>query len=123
VLASCASGVTVAVLVNPSIVEHAKMREVWARAEWCCKTLVFLLGSFVGGDHTYANFSTLNVVLLVVMYFLLMVIRAVMVASLYPALSRLGMGLAPAEAVFVAFVGLRGALGNYLFFQVLFDQR
>lgn len=112
VLACCAAGVTVALLVNPSIIEHEKMHEVWHMAQWTCNTLTYLLGGFIGGQHTYANFSFLNVSLLVVMYFFLVVTRAVMVAVLYPLISNIGMKMTFAEAVFVAFAGLRGALGK-----------
>jgi len=112
VLASCAAGVTVALLVNPSIVEHAQMHEVWSKAEWCCNTLVFLLGGFIGGDHTFDNFTVKNVALLLGMYILLMLARALMVATLYPVLSRVGMKMTVPEASFIVFAGLRGALGK-----------
>ena len=112
VLASCAAGVMMAVLVNPSIMEHPQMHSVWERAEWACNTLVFLLGGFIGGDHTYANFSSKNVALLVVMYVLLMLIRYLMMVTFFPVLSRIGMKMSFAEAKFISFAGLRGALGK-----------
>jgi NhaP-type Na+/H+ or K+/H+ antiporter len=112
VLACCAAGVTVAVLVNPSIVEHERMHEVWHIAEWVCNTLIFLLGGFIGGKHTYANFSALNVLLLVVMYILLTLSRAAMLVLLYPVVSRVGMKMSVPDAVFVTSAGLRGALGK-----------
>lgn len=112
VLASCAAGVTMALLVNPSIMEHPQMHSVWERAEWACNTLVFLLGGFIGGDHTYANFSIENVALLIVMYVLLMIIRTLMMVSFFPVLSRIGMKMTFSEARFISFAGLRGALGE-----------
>lgn len=114
VLACCAAGVTVALLVNPSIVEHEKMRDAWHFAQWTCNTLIYLLGGFIGGQHTYANFSFLNVSLLVVMYFFLVVSRGVMVGVLYPVISNIGMKMTVSEAIFVAFAGLRGALGKQM---------
>ena len=115
VLACCAAGVTVALLVNPSIVEHAKMHEVWEMAEWVCNTLIFLLGGFVGGGHTYRNLSVVNVLLLLVMYVFLTLSRAVMLTVLFPLISRIGMRMTVPDAVFVTAAGLRGALGEHLY--------
>lgn len=111
VLACCAAGVTVALLVNPSIVEHEKMHDVWSIAEWVCNTLIFLLGGFIGGQHTYANFSAVNVTLLVVMYVFLTLTRALMLAVLFPLVSTTGMKMTIPDAIFVTAAGLRGALG------------
>lgn len=112
VLACCTAGVTVALLVNPSIVEHERMHEVWHYAEWVCNTLIFLLGGFIGGQHTYNNISVVNVVLLLVMYVLLTVARALMLVVLFPVVSNIGMKMSIPDAVFVTAAGLRGALGN-----------
>ena len=109
-LACCACGVTVAILVNPSIIEHEKMHETWESMEWVCNTLIFLLGGFIGGGHTYENFSAVNVSLLVVMYVFLMITRGIMVAVLFPLVSRIGMKMTVPDAVFVTSAGLRGAL-------------
>jgi NhaP-type Na+/H+ or K+/H+ antiporter len=112
VLACCAAGVTVALLVNPSIVEHERMHEVWHIAEWVCNTLIFLLGGFIGGQHTYRYISVINVVLIVVMYIFLTLTRAVMLGMLFPVVSRIGMRMSVPDAVFVTSAGLRGALGK-----------
>ena len=112
VLACCAAGVTVALLVNPSIVEHDKMHEVWEAAEWVCNTLIFLLGGFIGGGHTYDNISVVNATLILVMYAFLLVTRGAMVGLMFPVVSKIGMKMTVPDAIFVTSAGLRGALGE-----------
>jgi NhaP-type Na+/H+ or K+/H+ antiporter len=112
VLACCTAGVTVAVLVNPSIIEHHKMHEVWELMEWVCNTLIFLLGGFIGGQHTYKNITIYHSFILVALFLLLIVSRAAMVGLLFPIISKVGMKLSVRDAVFVTAAGLRGALGK-----------
>ena len=110
VLACCAAGVTVSFLVNPAIVEHEKMHEVWSVVEWVCNTLIFLLGGFLGGEHFYRNVNVVNVCLLFVIYLFLIITRSSMMMMLFPAVSRIGMKLTSSESIFVVYAGLRGAL-------------
>ncbi|KAJ1413587.1 Sodium/hydrogen exchanger family-domain-containing protein, partial [Ochromonadaceae sp. CCMP2298] len=97
-------------VVSPQIVQHHKMQEAWELMEWVCNTLIFLLGGFIGAEHTSANCTPANAALLVVMFVFVTLTRALMVAALFPAVSSIGMLLSRQEAAFVVYAGLRGAL-------------
>lgn len=123
VLSCCTAGVTLALFVSPKILLHEKMHEIWSIVEWCCNTLIFLLGGLVGGAHSSGTVTIINICYLVMMYAFLVVTRMVMVWMLYPLLSTWGLKCSWNEAKFVAFSGLRGALAIALALTAASEQK
>jgi NhaP-type Na+/H+ or K+/H+ antiporter len=85
--------------------------------EFLLNTLLFALGGVVWGGLLTGKaadgyFSaTGEWFWLLVMFVLVMVIRFVQVAVVYPVLSRIGLKTNPREAIFLGFAGMRGAVG------------
>ena len=87
--------------------------------EFLLNTLLFALGGVVWGgilvakinDETVTFSATEEWAWLLIMYLLVMAIRCIQVASIYPILRRIGLLSNPPEAVFLSFAGMRGAVG------------
>lgn len=87
--------------------------------EFLLNTLLFALGGVVWGSilvrnmvHDNISFSgTTEWLWLFVLYLLASVIRAIQVAFFYPVFRRIGLRSSCREAVFLAFAGMRGAVG------------
>ena len=87
--------------------------------EFLLNTLLFSLGGVVWGgllvakinDETVTFSATEEWAWLLIMYLLVMAIRCIQVACVYPILKRIGLLSNPPEAVFLSFAGMRGAVG------------
>jgi NhaP-type Na+/H+ or K+/H+ antiporter len=112
---SCASaGLMIAWLGSPKILDDEKMKIVWETLEWFCNTIIFFLAGLIAGSKGIAASSGSfgkDFAMIFVMYFIVNLIRVLMVLSFYPILRNMGFKLSLKEVTFIAFSGLRGALG------------
>lgn len=113
-LATCGAGVAFAWLAPPLILEHESMHHVWGILEWGGNTLLFLLAGVIIGKETLDVISFMDWVYLFVLYLFLLLLRAVIIAMLYPILCNVGLKCDRQDAKFMAWAGLRGALGMAL---------
>lgn len=90
------------------------MHHVWGMLEWTANTLIFLLAGVIIGKETLHKIDASDWFILIGLYIVLSIIRCIVVAILYPALSRTGLKCSAEDAVFVAWAGLRGALAMSL---------
>lgn len=116
VLCSSAAGLMLAWLAPPFILHHHTMHQVWSTLEWICNTLIFFFAGIAAGDRLYNYFTVEDLYIVVSLYFLLFLVRSIVVGLLFPFLARpegTGKGLACSflDAVFMVWGGLRGALG------------
>lgn len=104
--------------------EHA-IHTVWGFAQYSCETLIFLLtGILIGIEMIEKSTITFDDWIKMLIFWVLMIVmRFVMVFTLYPILSRTGYGLELTEAVVLCYGGLRGALGLTLSLMVGVDLR
>ena len=114
VLACCGAGLVLAMLAPPVILNHVTMHSVWSMIEWIGNTLIFLLAGLIIGRRVLQNVTAVDWFYVVLLYVILMLIRALIIVLLYPWLSTTGHKCTVAEAVFMAWAGLRGALGMAL---------
>eukprot|EP01038_Epipyxis_sp_PR26KG_P009148 gene9148-12339_t len=110
VLSCCSAGVTLAFFLTPRLLNHEKMHAVWSNVEWVCNTLIFLLAGLVGGTSAANQIYPVNILFVIVMFFILLITRFVMMGALYPLVSTIGLKCTFNEAIFISFSGLRGAL-------------
>lgn len=114
VLACCGAGAMLAWLAPPIILNHESMHNVWSMIEWSLNTLIFLLAGLIIGNRVLSKVYAMDWLYLLVLYALLMVIRVIVIAMLYPIISTTGHRCTFQEAVFMSWAGLRGALGMAL---------
>jgi hypothetical protein len=79
-------------------------------------TLLFTLGGVIWGAISFESTESYQVtprdwVWLIVLYFFVMLIRVFQIGLFYPILSRIGLKSNKREAAFLAYAGLRGAVG------------
>jgi NhaP-type Na+/H+ or K+/H+ antiporter len=110
VLACCASGVMLAWLAPPIILSRESMHNVWAIVEWMGNTLIFLLAGLIIGHRTLEHVSAIDWLYTFILYIMVMLIRVVTIAILFPWLKFNNHHCTVKEAVFIAWAGLRGAL-------------
>jgi len=114
VLACCGAGGMIAWLGYPLILNHETMHSVWGMTEWTMNTLIFLLAGLLIGHRTLLSVRAVDWLLMLVLYVMLMLVRAVVNLTMYPFISRIGHRCSPNEAVFMTWAGLRGALAMAL---------
>lgn len=85
------------------------VKEFWDLLSYMANTLIFIIVGVI--IALKVHFSWVDVGVLLCVYLGVNVARSVMVALLYPILTRTGYGLSKREAVILSWGGLRGALG------------
>jgi NhaP-type Na+/H+ or K+/H+ antiporter len=111
ILACCAAGLMFAFLGPPLILEHETMHSVWGFIEWTGNTLIFLLaGVIIGSNLGNHEITATDFGYVLALYLILLCVRALVIAVLFPGLSRLGLKASAGEAKFMVWAGLRGAL-------------
>ena len=111
IISCCGAGIVFAWLSPPIILQPETMHSIWNMLEWIANTLLFLLAGFIIGSDIFYNVRWTDYAYVFLFYIALQIIRLVMVFLLYPLLSRLGLKCKISEANFIAWAGLRGALG------------
>ena len=108
VLACCGAGIMLAWLAPPIILSHETMHNVWGMIEWVLNTLIFLLAGLIIGNRVIDKVAAVDWMYVVVLYILLMVVRAFTIALLFPWISTIGHKCTRNEAIFMSWAGLRG---------------
>jgi hypothetical protein len=95
-----------------------------AKAEYGLNTLLFTLGGVIWASISFEDVQTYQIQLkdfgwLFILYLMVMLIRFVQVGLLYPIFSRIGLKSTWREATFLAYGGLRGAVGVALGLQLI----
>jgi NhaP-type Na+/H+ or K+/H+ antiporter len=114
VLACCGAGAMLSWLAPPIILNHESMHNVWGIIEWGLNTLIFLLAGLIIGHRVIKTVSGMDWLYMIILYAILMAIRAVTIILLFPFISGIGHRCTKNEAVFMSWAGLRGALGMAL---------
>lgn len=112
VLALCALGLSIGgfgrSLISPGV-QHF-MKEFWELAGFVANTMIFLIVGMV--ISMKMDITIHHLVLLLALYIIIHIARLLMIAVLYPIMSRNGYGLSFRESVVLWYGGgLRGALG------------
>lgn len=110
VLAVAVSGLVVASLSGPVILNKESMENIWQYIEWIGNTLIFLLAGLITGHKVLKRVDALDWVILFCLYLVVNICRFLTVFILWPLLKNWGYGMTYKEALFISFAGLRGAL-------------
>jgi NhaP-type Na+/H+ or K+/H+ antiporter len=113
-LACCGAGSMIAWKSSPLILQHESMHQVWGIMEWLGNTLLFLMAGCIIGSDVVSSRSASDWGHLVLLYIILIIVRSLIIFTLYPLLSRVGLKCSKEDAAFMAWTGLRGALGMAL---------
>lgn len=93
--------------ISPQV-EHF-MHEFWELAGFIANCLIFLIVGIVVAERSVFNLN--DFVLLAIFYVGIHVVRAIVIAVLYPFMKRAGYGLPKKDAIIVWYGALRGAIG------------
>lgn len=113
-LACCGAGAAFSCFAPPLILEHETMHHVWGMIEWAGNTLIFLLAGLIIGSETIHEVTPSDWGYLFLLFLILLIIRVIIIALLYPVLSNVGLKCSQNDAIFMSWAGLRGALGMAL---------
>lgn len=108
VLACCGAGIILAWLAPPIILSHETMHNVWGMIEWMLNTLIFLLAGLIIGNRVINKVAAIDWLYVILLYVILMVVRAITIAILFPWISTIGHKCTLNEAIFMSWAGLRG---------------
>ncbi len=114
VLAIVGAALVLSQLSPPIILNHSTMHTVWSFIEWIGNTVIFLLAGLIIGHRVINDVQTIDWVYLLVLYIMCQFSRCVVIMAMYPVLANSGHKTNQKEAAFIAFAGLRGALGMAL---------
>jgi hypothetical protein len=99
--------------------QHQTLHSVWGTLEWIGNTIVFLLAGLLITTRALVNIKPHDFANLFVLYIVVHVIRAVMLAAFFPVVANIGKGCAVNEGVFIWFSGLRGAIAIALVLSIV----
>jgi NhaP-type Na+/H+ or K+/H+ antiporter len=114
VLACVGAGLMLAWKAPPLILDPETMHHVWGMIEWIANTIIFMLAGLIIGQESLNKVNAIDWAYLLLLYIVLSLIRCVIILILYPLLSTTGLQCSRADAVFVSWAGLRGALAMSL---------
>lgn len=114
VLALCGTGIVLAALAPPIILNQEAMHNVWETVCWFMNTILFLVVGLRLGNQLMKTATAIDYFLVVALYLLLMLCRIIMIALFYPILSRTGHKCTIREAIFISWSGLRGGVAMVL---------
>ena len=122
VLSCVTAGLCVAKWGSPLIMDHHMMHTVWEFLEWSFNTVLFMLAGLFFVDRAGRTAHPSDYGYIVLVYLFLLASRAVCLVILFPLLNKCGeRQLAWEDATFMAWSGLRGALGIALGLVVIAD--
>jgi NhaP-type Na+/H+ or K+/H+ antiporter len=122
VLSCCSAGAIFAWLGAPNILVDHKMEQAWELLEWICNTLIFLLSGLISGRIMEPLLSPSSFAYLFTIYLALNLVRLIMIFVLFPLLKSFsgnGLQITSNDSFFMAWGGVRGALGISLALLVL----
>lgn len=114
IMATIVCGITVKVLGETFINNHALTLHFWQVTAELLNTLLFVLGGLLWGDLLSDETFTASLEdwgYLALLFVILIVIRFLLVFGLYPVTTRIGIGTNLKESVFMSFAGFRGSVG------------
>ena len=116
VVACVSLGIVVNGFGRSMINDEKSFGQFLALAEFLLNTLLFTLGGVIWGSVSFEDALSYQIRLvdwgwLMVLYLLVLAFRFLQVGTFYPILSRIGLKSSPQEAFFLAYGGLRGAVG------------
>ncbi|KAJ1435051.1 Sodium/hydrogen exchanger family-domain-containing protein [Ochromonadaceae sp. CCMP2298] len=114
VLACCSAGFIMSWLGPPIILNHENLEAVWHAIEWSLNTFIFFLAGMIIGHRTFLYVSAQDWFIMIFFYVFLQIFRFFVIGVLFPLISNLGNKCTKAEGIFIAWGGLRGALGMAL---------
>ncbi|XP_057290115.1 sodium/hydrogen exchanger 10-like [Hydractinia symbiolongicarpus] len=124
------SGVLAVVMLGIEINQHRTsispevevfLHRFWEILAYLANTLIFLLVGVAIMERAFDVIESLDWLYIIVDYFGIIVIRAIVIILFSPFLTRLGYGLPWKDAVVMIWGGLRGAVGLALALQVALD--
>ncbi|KAL7531439.1 hypothetical protein ACHAXR_004044 [Thalassiosira sp. AJA248-18] len=114
IMATITCGITVKVLGETFINDHALTLHFWQVTAELLNTLLFVLGGCLWGNiiskDTFST-SSQDWGYLALVFVILIVIRFILVFCLYPVSSKIGIGTNWKESVFMSYGGFRGSVG------------
>lgn len=93
--------------ISPQV-EHF-LHNFWEMAAYLANTLIFIIVGVLIAERTV--FSARDVINLLLLYVIIHIVRALMIAIFYPLLRRFGYGIALKDTIILWWGALRGALG------------
>jgi len=114
VLALCGTGIVLAALAPPIVLNQGAMHDVWETLCWFMNTILFLVVGLRLGNQLMKTATAIDYFLVFALYLLLMLCRVVIITLFYPILSRTGHKCTINEAIFIAWSGLRGGVAMVL---------
>ncbi|KAA0146531.1 hypothetical protein FNF29_08003 [Cafeteria roenbergensis] len=120
VLAVVVLGLILAASGRTSIRDHEAMHYFWEMIEFIANTVVFVLAGLLITKRGFLDplIEWNDWLLLLALYAVLLVVRAVAIAVFWPCLRATGYGLGGREFAVMTWAGLRGAVGLILALQV-----
>jgi len=121
VLCCCAAALTLSCYAQPLFLKPESLHTIWGAFEWIGNTLIFIFAGLIIGSRSIAYVDVADLGYIVVVYLCTFVIRGFTLLLAYPAirLPALGKPTSPKEAVFMTWVGMRGAVSMALALSLL----
>jgi len=120
IIATLTSGITIKVLGDRIINDGLLTLHFWQVTGQLLNTLLFILGGTLWGNvinprravgWTDAEFGPIEWLWLLALFFMLIIIRFVIVFTFFPVTMNIGVGTSVKESLFMSYAGFRGAVG------------
>lgn len=110
VISTITSGVVLAWLAPPLILQPHSMHAIWEFLEWIGNTLIFIIAGLLVGSYIINYSQGFEYGLIFVVYIYMFLIRLLLLVICYPAMTYLSKGYSWNDVFFSVFAGLRGAI-------------